>query len=45
MRLGDIVVFESADGEIRLDVEFDGDTVWLTQHQMASLFERLCHNK
>ena len=40
MRLGDIVVFESADEEIRLDVEFDGDTVWLTQHQMASLFEK-----
>ena len=34
------MVFESADEEIRLDVEFDGGTVWLTQHQMASLFEK-----
>ena len=33
-----IVVFESEDGEVRLDVGFDGQTVWLTQAQMASLF-------
>ena len=33
-----IVIFESQDGEVRLDVGFDGQTVWLTQAQMASLF-------
>ena len=33
-----LVVFESEDGEVRLDVGFDGQTVWLTQAQMASLF-------
>ena len=33
-----IVLFESADQEVRLDVGFDGETVWLTQGQMAELF-------
>ena len=31
-------MFESEDGEVWLDVGFDGNTVWLTQAQMASLF-------
>ena len=38
MKKQGIVVFESEDGEVRLDVGFDGKTVWLTQAQMASLF-------
>ena len=33
-----IVLFESADQEVRLDVGFDGETAWLTQAQMAELF-------
>ena len=33
-----IVLFESQDKEVRLDVGFDGETVWLTQDQMATLF-------
>lgn len=35
-----IVLFESEDGEVRLDVEVGKKTVWLTQAQMANLFER-----
>lgn len=35
-----IVLFQSSDREISLDVSTDGDTVWLTQAQMAELFER-----
>lgn len=35
-----IVLFESADGEIKLDVGFDGDTVWLNKEQMGQLFGR-----
>ncbi len=47
MRLGETVdseampeieLYESADGAVRLDVRVDGDTVWLTQQQMADLF-------
>ena len=34
-----IQLFTSADGEIELSVSLDEDTVWLTQAQMAMLFE------
>ena len=33
-----IQIYQSTDGEIRLDVKTDGETVWLTQNQMAVLF-------
>ena len=32
------MLFDSADGLVSLSVEFDGETVWLTQSQMAVLF-------
>lgn len=35
-----IVLFQSSDREISLDVLTDGSTVWVTQSQMAELFER-----
>lgn len=34
-----IILFESADHEVQLDVELDGETVWLSQKQMAALFD------
>ena len=37
---GEVVVYEAPDGEVRVDVRFDRETVWLTQHQMAELFGR-----
>lgn len=40
MEKENIVVFESDDGEVKLDVGFDGNTVWLTKDQMAMLFDR-----
>ena len=36
---GQIVIYEVEGGEARVDVRFDRDTVWLTQRQMADLFE------
>lgn len=33
-----IVLFESSDGEVTLDVKTDKETVWLTQEQMSLLF-------
>ena len=36
----EIVLFESADTEVTLPVEFDGETVWLTRSQMAELYGR-----
>ena len=35
---GEIVVYEAPDGEVRVDVRFDRDTVWLTRRQMAKVF-------
>ena len=34
----EIVLFESEDDQVKLDVNFDGETVWLTKEQMAALF-------
>ncbi|MFD1872490.1 RhuM family protein [Hymenobacter bucti] len=34
----DILLYQSPDGQIRLDVQLDHDTVWLTQAQMTELF-------
>ena len=28
------------DGEIEIDVSVDGETVWLTRHQLSVLFDR-----
>ncbi len=36
---GEIMVYQSEDGLTRVDVKFDGETVWLTQQQMADLFQ------
>ncbi len=36
----EVVVYETPNGEVRVDVRFDRETVWLTQQQMAELFER-----
>ena len=35
---GKIVVYETSDGEVRVDVRLDRETVWLTQRQMAEVF-------
>lgn len=35
-----IVIYESEDGQTRIDVRLENDTVWLTQAQMAELFQK-----
>ena len=35
-----VVVYEAPDGEARVDVRLDRETVWLTQQQMAEFFGR-----
>lgn len=37
---GEIVVYEAPDGEARVEVVVREDTVWLTEGQMAGLFDR-----
>lgn len=35
-----IIIYQSEDGETRIDVRLENDTVWLTQAQMADLFQK-----
>ena len=37
---GVVVLYKAPDGQMRLDVRLEQDTVWLTQAQMAKLFGR-----
>ncbi|MFN8440908.1 MAG: virulence protein RhuM/Fic/DOC family protein [Caldilineaceae bacterium] len=37
---GEIVLYETPDGEVKLEVTLENETVWLTQMQMAKLFNR-----
>jgi prophage maintenance system killer protein len=37
---GEVLLYEAADGEVRVDVRLDRETVWLTKQQMAELFGR-----
>ena len=36
---GEIVIYQTDDGETKIDVRFVDETVWLTQQQMADLFQ------
>lgn len=37
---GEVVLYRAEDGSTALDVRLDGDTVWLSQAQMVTLFQR-----
>ena len=37
---GDIIIYQTPDGKTTLNVELANDTVWLSQAQMSSLFEK-----
>ena len=39
-----LLIYQSQDGRIRLDVRFEGETVWLSQQLMAELFETTKQN-
>ena len=39
-RPGNVIIYTSDDGRIKLDVQIGGETVWLTKGQMAQLFGR-----
>lgn len=36
---GNIVIYQTEDGDTKIDVRFVDETVWLTQQQMADLFQ------
>ncbi|MFH1048256.1 MAG: hypothetical protein V1732_01180 [Patescibacteria group bacterium] len=35
-----IVIYKDRNGHIKIDVRFDGNTVWLTQDAIASLYDK-----
>jgi hypothetical protein len=39
-----LLIYQSEDGRIKLDVRFEGKTVWLTQQLMAELFQTTKQN-
>ena len=41
---GEVAVYESTDGEVRVDVRLDRETVWLSQRQMAQVFDTTPEN-
>ena len=36
----EIIIFKTSDEKVSIDVRFEGETVWLTIDDMASLFEK-----
>lgn len=38
MGKGEIIIYQSSDGQTELDVRLEGDSVWLSQAQLSSLF-------
>lgn len=40
IKRGEIVIYQSPDKKIKIEVSLDDETVWLTQKQIAKLFGR-----
>jgi hypothetical protein len=40
----EVILYQTEDGKSRLQVRFSGETVWLTQNQMAELFQTTKQN-
>lgn len=38
MNTGEILIYQNSDGNIKIDVRLEEETVWLSQAQMALLF-------
>ncbi len=36
---GEFLLYQTEDGQVRLDVRMEGETVWLTQRQIAGMFQ------
>ena len=44
MKQDQIVIYQTEDGKTQIDVRLENETVWLTQAQMAELFEKTPQN-
>lgn len=40
MSKGSIILYQTPDGQSKIEVTLSNDTVWLTTDQMAELFQR-----
>lgn len=40
----DIIIYQTQDGQTKIDVRIENETVWLTQNQMAELFQTTKQN-
>lgn len=38
----EIIIYRTEDGKTKIDVRLENETVWLTQRQMAELFQKDC---
>ena len=41
---GEVILYQTEDLQTRLEVRLEGETVWLTQAQMAELFQTTIQN-
>ncbi len=37
---GEIIIYQTSDGETQLDVKLENETVWINRQQMSELFDR-----
>tara|TARA_R110002167_G_scaffold117729_6_gene293888 strand:- start:682 stop:1026 length:345 start_codon:yes stop_codon:yes gene_type:complete len=42
--MNEVVIYESSEKQIQVEVEFDGETAWLTQNQLRNLFNQTKQN-
>lgn len=41
---GDIIIYQTEDGQTKIDVKFEDENVWLTQSMLAELFDTTKQN-
>ena len=41
---GDIIIYQTEDGLTKIDVKIENETVWLSQQQMAELYDTTKQN-
>ena len=39
-KINDVIIFKSTDGEVTMEVRFDGEEIWLNRSQISQLFGR-----
>ena len=41
---GEVLLYQTQDGQTRVECRFEDDTIWLTQAQIANLFQTTSQN-